>query len=354
MIGIVCILGNVSCSDPAFAPPIDTGKIYWNLRVNYPAVRLSLRPPYDTLQLSAVPYNADRKVWRNDDVPVEGIGTVLWSSSDPSKVSVSETGFLKARDEASKVWVYASQQIDGITHMDTVWVQVKDEEHPQVPHTLSIHPLDSLKRAMNVQFTLPTTVLDANGDTIHDMPVKIITTAQDALFNIQGFNTPYSLFTATSKPVGGVKFLGATWAEGVSLWDSVTIQVGWTLVWQATGTVRVGQVINKDGVVEYALLAGFSEMGPGGEVRFQNVTSAKPAGWLGDSPLSPISDLSIIFDDSTIALPAVSNPAFNSGGGNIHDLPGDLGAFRRFVRPGTYQYTVQPLGFRGVLVVHDR
>lgn len=350
---IVC----AACAgDDALAPPKDVAPLFWELSVNYPAVRLSLRHPYDTLQLKAVPYNASGGVWAADETFRGEIGPVIWSSTDESKVHVSETGHLTARGEADKVLVYASQQIDGVTRKDTVWVQIKDEINPPVLKKFSIHLKDSLKRAMYEKFTFPIVALDQNGDTIRNIPVKFFVSDLDAVFIPSiSFGKGTFQFNVRNRALD-VRFSGKTWVYGVAMEDSLTMQVGWPVHLIVSGNGgTVGQAVDRNGDVQFVVSGGRSNIGPGGSVQWTNNSGVRPKNIAKEAGLKGFT-MDVIFDDSTIALPATG--PMNTGGGNVRGILSDtlrgVTRYRRFVTPGEYPYTIQPLGFRGVVVVHDR
>src|SRR5437867_1016649 len=70
-------------------PPAEPGELYWMLELNTHAVTMSTTAPYDTLSLTATPRNYQ-------GAPLAGLPVPQYTSSDPTRVTVSPEGVLKA------------------------------------------------------------------------------------------------------------------------------------------------------------------------------------------------------------------------------------------------------------------
>ncbi len=357
---IVSVMALVSCSaDSILAPPTDLGPLYWELRVNYPAVRLSLTNPYDTLQIEAVPYTTDGSVWAPTAGSHPKIGVPMWVSDDSAKVSVSATGRLTAKVETGGVFVSVSQQIDNVTRKDSVFVQVVNAPTPPILTTFSVRPTDSLKRGMGSLSILPVIALDEHGNAIDGLPIKYFTSDRKNVSLSAGtWSGVFRIVTRGNLVVEEVKFRATTWVYGVSKTDTFTMQLGWNVTAPGSGG-SVNQMLTGLGIVDFTVYGGRSDIGPGGYVRWENRSGYGPTNVRG-KPARAGEIMDVIFDDSTAALPMLI-ASQNSGGGNIRAIPSDTTfsstsrqRLRRFLTPGEYHYTIQPFGFRGVVVVHDR
>ncbi len=349
-------LSSIACrNDIVFTPlpPVET--LYWDLRVNHGAVQLSTTPPYDTVQLQAIPYTADDQIWTfTGDSTDRPQSTTTWVSADASKVSVSADGLLTARAPTAAVNIMVTRQIGTVTHKDTIRVQVNTLTNPPVLTKFAIRPTDSLKRAMSIlPMTLPLVIRDNNDAPIAGLPV--VYSSSDS--TIARFSIKWNNSMGIPASLGGpVLITASTYAYGVSMTDTFTLEVGWWIS-LAIGQPAVAQMAVPGSPPVFNLKASRQDIGPGGSVYWENSSGQRPTDFTGT--LLPFVSMDVLFDNPTDVLEAVGSNA--SGAGNILNIPGDSvlsvtnrRRYRRFAKPGEYRYTIQPFGFRGVVVVHDR
>lgn len=220
--------GVLSCSgDTLNGPPVDQAKAYWALQLNQHAVNLALAAPYDTAQLNAIPRNAM-------GLPLTGLGPITYTTLDTSIVAVSPAGLITARHVTNGTPVIASLQDvrQGVTHTDTVWVQITQSVPAVLPfRTFSLQPAgsDSAKRARDVSpFAWPVHVADARGATVCD------TTGCALLVRYTSSDTSVATIDpntgeVTSEDTGHVVFTATTLAYGETLRDSVAFTVGYAI-----------------------------------------------------------------------------------------------------------------------------
>ncbi len=339
--------------DDPMAPPTTMETLYWTLRTNYPAVQLSMTSPYNTVQLTTAPYTTEDNIWIPGSDIVDLRDTTVWRSADPSKVEVSASGFVTARAPTTGVLLTVSRQIGEVTHKDTVRVQVNTLLNPPVLESFRIRPTDSLKRAINAfGIVFPLTVLGQRDSIITGLPVAY----RSSNANIGRYSNKWNNNLQTQSVAGITRISAATYAYGVAMTDTFTLEVGWSLS-LFIGNPAVVQQALPDGKTVFKLKASRQDIGPGGVVYWENASGQRPVEFTGT--LLPFNSMNVVFDDPTNVLEAAAPNA--SGSGNIMAIPGDSTlsviarrGYRRFAEAGEYRYTIQPFGFRGVVVVHDR
>ncbi len=343
-----------SCRDDGLAPETgDQSSLYWDLRVTPGAIQMDTAGPYKTLQLSAVAYAADGSVMTITDTSA----STVWSSSDSSKVYVSQAGVITGLVESDMVTVYASHRIGKQTRKDSTMIRVKHDPIPPVLTTFSIVPQDSLKRAFLNIFTpydFPVTALDASGTAVTGFPIRWYSSnSKTARPSTWGFGWDVSA-------IGDVQVSAKAWVYGVAVSDSFNLDIGWPiwLLWPGT---EVKQVVAQSGTVTFAPVDRIVDLGPGGMLPFVNNSGRGPTNIPGARAIEG-KIVDIIFDDPSVALGTRGFPGDTSGiAGNILGLKSDTTAdesertqWRRFLKPGIHFYTIQPFGVRGSIHVHDK
>ncbi len=333
--------------------------LFWTLRIDYPAVRLTTHAPYDTVRLTASPYSAvDAAI----DTTVTEHGNTIWYSTDSTLVRVTSDGMVSARGVTGtkKIYVVARKQVGGITRSDTAMIQVVDVVNPPILVSFRSRPSDSLKRASGMSFVMIPQLLDRDSAPIAGYPVHY---RSSNLF-VAPIRDPWSGtvsagFLIHSNTIGTSRIVASTMAFGVSFVDTFTVEVGYPLAPIYNPTIDVGSV---NGVPISYLKIPSINIGPGGVVGFTNSTGINAERASTNPGFTPSNGtvINYIFDDSLNVKDAGPQYALTSDG-NIHSIPGDTlimplnrRHFRKFQIPGRYEYTVEPYGFRGVVVVHDR
>lgn len=346
--------------DPAVAPtlaPLDS--LFWTLRINHPAVLLSLRVPYDTVRLSAAPYSATGTMI---DTMAVASGDVMWYSTDSTMVRVTEAGVVSARGvtDSRIVYIIAKRQVAGITRVDSSLIQVVDIVDPPILASFRARPADSLKRAKGSFLMLMPQWKDKDSVSLSGYPVHyrsenpIVATVIDSWGSFILAGSPFQ-----SNTIGTARITASTMAFGVSIVDTFTLEVGHSI--DPPVTIPMVDVRMMNGVPTYYLVFPTVDLGPGGVASFTNNTGVTAE--RSESGLTPSNGtiISYIFDDSLNVKAAVDPQYTPTADGNIPAISGDTltGSrdkrhFRRFPIPGRYEYTVQPFGLRGVVIVHER
>ena len=158
-----------SCSSdakhPTSPPPPD--QRYWTLSLNQHGVTLATLAPYDTLTLNATPYTFTHTV-------LATTAPTIYTSSDPTTVTVSATGVLRALQAGQGVTIVARRTIGTLTLADTATVNVNPVPlPPPVLVSLSIHPASGDSADVNAGLTKIVTpfVVDTKGDTLSNVAV---------------------------------------------------------------------------------------------------------------------------------------------------------------------------------------
>lgn len=293
---------------------------YWALQLNQHAVILALTPPYDTVQLTAVPVNSA-------GVPLVGLGAVTYKSTD-SALTVDSTGLVTAHfvtQGTPRLLIATLQDVhQRITHTDTVAILVTQTPDTLATFSLQPAPGDSAKRAIDYldnfiytqgQYVWAVTAIDAVGDTVCSdalctIPVyyhsshPTIATIDHATGIVTNLDTGRVMFTARSLVYGKVKQ------------DSLEFTVGYAL----NEDVRINYKNNSDpnfNRLFFSLPSSQLIMGVGATVSFFNATF---------QPIDIVFDNPATVDTASAYLggfPFVSP----SGTGNISPFGGSYNVF---------------------------
>lgn len=328
-----------ACGDgDVSSPPPDTAidSVYWSMAVNHHAVRMAMTEPYDTLTLRAVARN-----FRGD--PITTDAKPVFTSSAPDQLSVDEDGVLQARATGSQILVMGSLTVNGMTHHDSLYVEIVDDANPKVLSTFSIQipPPDSAKigrDALDFLYprTIPVRALDADGQPMAVTP---------AFFSSDTFKIAVNRFTGALRrnsflaPSGTVYITASTTAFGVRKTDVLEYRVGlpieprFRVVYQET---LGGRVV----AFEPAQVVA----GVGANVGWANVDN--------------IPDVTIEFEDpGQASVPREPCFASDCGSGNIvTPIPRGFfinfpPALRSFRAPGIYKFHSPTYGIHGQITI---
>jgi hypothetical protein len=351
--------GAFSCSGDTLNGPsssVSVATAYWTLQFTHHAINLALTPPYDTVQLTAVPRNAA-------GAPLAGLGQVTYTTMD-STVTVSPTGVVTARTVTppggTQVIATLQDRLQRVTHADTVFIQIV-QTPPALPlKTFSLQPAlgDSAKRSFDFTtnttgfgtsgvFLWPVTVTDAHGDSVCTVSACALqvsyTSSNPAVATID----PHT-GEVRNIDTGHVVFTAATLAYGVAERDSVAFTVGYAL----NGTVYMTLAILA-GVLTVGFVAPRKLLlGVGAVVTFCNKTP-QPVGIAFDNPAAvdtaSCGPVNGVFAPPTGSgdIPAFGgvmqlDTVFNPNGSintidTLYNNPADA-VCRRFNKPGVYHY----------------
>ncbi len=372
----ILLLGLIvgGCSSDLNTAPSLSMNGYWELRLNHHAIQLSLRPPYNSLQLTANPYTANGELWVPITTTPSQADSILdaspaeFISRDSTKVLVSSTGLITARAvQAGNVFVVATRKLGNSIHVDSALVRVTDVVIPPVLDTLHVRPRDGDSAKVAVPMScfgacltiksFVVTAKDTAGAAMANLPIYF-TSSNPSVAEV-GNGRVVNRFAPTKSIAvfrpGKVVLQSETWIYGVTKYDTLLFTVGYPI---NGGTHQVGPVVGVGGVVGY-MGVGF---GPGATVGFYNRTGIRVVDAVSGRGVAQNGvSVDIVFDDSMNVLPAISTSQ-NSGGGNIRGIPGDTTAqsesqnvrFRRFLKPGIYMYKVLPFNTVGKIIIHDK
>lgn len=359
---LLAVLGLSACAgDKSLAPPPrDSALSYWSLRIDHSAIQMSVVPPYDTVQLSAIPFTLDGDPW----ITSEASDSVLvasptrWYSTDSATIRVSSTGLVSAigTTDGRRIYVVATRQINRKTHVDSALVQVDNLALPPTIKSFSVRPQDSLKRATLSAVNFPVVINDQGGQPVYGLPVRFRISNP----RIMMLFDPWSPFAFLHSQNTGKVFISAsTWAYGVAKSDSFTLEVGSPIM--TIFNPQPAWRIEPTGAMTLVLKYSPVNVGPGAIVGFNNKTGRTQYEVDTEGGQLRLGEpVDIIFDDPTDVLEPLE-AYLSTGPGNILGIPGDTTIdeysrmrYRRFPKPGTYKYTVKPMGLRGSIIVHDK
>ncbi len=369
MMTVLCvgiILNLAGCGNEPTEIPVEyRSSRYWALRVNYPAVQLSTASPYDTVRLMAIPHGFDGAPLSSSEMSdsVLAASPTKWYSTDSAYVEVNQDGLVRARKntDARKIYVIATRQLNWVTHTDTTWVAVNDVATASTFETFQLSIPDSLKRAAGTNTGLILTVTDNAGNPVPTttLPLRFAVSGQDEKSPDVSFQNSWNgtvRISPSAIPERKTTVSVRTWAYGVAYEASFQLEIGWP-IFCIVGCPYVGWEFNSKGEMKRQIFTPEIDLGPGAEVSWSNYS-----GWEGFNEIGVPHEgdtISVVFDDPTNVL-ASAIPSNNTGGGNMI-IPGDTllppdqkYRVRRFVKVGTYDYTIQPFGARGRIIVHAR
>lgn len=209
----VALGGGLGCGSDTTGPaPIPASAAYFTLQLNAHAITIDTGA---MIQLTATPRTATGAVFT--------AGSPVTYTTHDTTITVSATGLVRARAHTrSPAAVVASSTAQGVTLVDTAFVQVTDTAPTTPLDTFSIQPLpgDSAKGSVNSRPTIAARAITAAGASL---PVLAYYTSSD--------NTVATIdrLTGAVHPVrpGNVTFYATTWAYGVAKQDSLPYLIGY-------------------------------------------------------------------------------------------------------------------------------
>lgn len=352
---IIICASAIACSDYAVvSPTLQTDEFYWAIKVDHPAVLLSMTAPTNTLQLHATPYTI-----HGDTLVVDSLITpshIVWESSDTMTVHVSQAGILTARKTATRVNVYATLTVGDITRRDTVWVGVTATAPSALDSFVLFVPSKASVVPAGGSLSLSVRARLENGSLVSGVPVRYYVNNRW----LATFKTTVGLLYGIV-PDDSVTVTAVTTVYGETRRDSLFLYTGWPVRLLTPIFTLLAEAAPNNSIV-YTPRSIELKGGPGSTFTWANQSGAAPKNALG-APYSGGMKFDIIFDHPEAAGPfnsalPPSSPFGQSG--NILQLPFDtaggkiLLAYRKFTAPGDHYYTMQPLGIRGKVSISER
>ncbi len=205
----------------------DPAAAYWTLQLNYRAITLSTQAPWDTVTLVPIPLT-----YRGDTIGGDGIISTF-QSSDSNNVSVTPTGYIRAKKVTSSTQITVRLTVGTITYVDTAFVRVVDNSAPQTLHTLSIQPTppDSAKVAVTEWFFSLEPFLKRTSVEGVEMTEILVNYQSEnpVLLRIDSQYGELLLDPFTLIRVAAVKIVASAYAYGISRSDTLTMRMGYPL-----------------------------------------------------------------------------------------------------------------------------
>jgi hypothetical protein len=346
------LLATIACGADSTAPKLTAPDgLFWSISLSHRAVTLSTRTPHDTLQLTVVARSAT-------GAPLDN-ATIQFRVGDgaDTTVFVSPTGLLQGHAFARSVRVLVTVSQGGMTQYDTVLVKVDTAAvaNPGQPlQSFSIRPADNtqllLECAENASLNLPLTVVDANGQSVSNLPV-FYASAQHEIANV----TTKGMGSLVGSPFNGIVYPNCAGPHvGESVWFYAT-----TTIYGVTYTDSVEFTSTMPTFAGIIILP--DESSGSSDITFspQHVTVAAGGAVAWIPATAPGQQLDVVFDapqqiaETTDTLFIMSFGVFppSGVGGNISpwsvdpDIPGWDQQYvpvnartRRFPVPGRYQF----------------
>jgi hypothetical protein len=336
-----------ACSDyGVVAPTKNTENFYGQLKADHRAVVLSMEAPYNSIQVTATPYNIHGR-----EIPIDTLTDythVTWESADTSVVGVSQTGVLTAKKVATRVNVYVTMAVGEITHRDTIWVGVTPTASSALDSLVLFVP--SQKNVVAVGGTLALSVRARlmDGQIMANVPVSYSVSNRWLATFKSAVGLLYGLV-----PDDSVYVHATTTVYGVTRRDSIFLYTGWPLRF-ATRAFSLDAVLGNRNILYVPRITEI-QGAPGSTFVWQNVSGITPKNSTGF--VASGMKIDVIFDRPELAGAYVPN----GPSGNILQLPydttrvdGPYVQFRKFTEPGDHYYTVEPFGVRGKVTISTR
>jgi plastocyanin len=290
----------LGCNDSPVAagPGLDT--VYWALSADVKAVTVAMG---GTQHVVATP-----RTIAGDALP--GLPAPHFVSKDTTKVTVDENGVITGVIPSQNVLVIASLQAQGMTHADTISVNVTPTADTVASFSVDVPPGDSTVMGSGMVKFLMVNALNPSHIPLFNLAVWVHPLDPGKFNLVAGPFMP--LVMGTGVGTGRVEFRAT--AYGVTFADTVEFTI--TYPWANTVKLPEGKTAF-DAPVVYVVKLG-------------TIT------WLNQSA-APID---ITFDDTT-----------NVVGGNIPAIPPGGSATRQFLEAGTYPYHSAAIGATGKVIV---
>lgn len=241
ILGYLGGLGILGCGEdnPAALLPHTASRGYWALALNQHVLNLATVAPYNTAQLTAIPLD-------QNGVPLPDLGRASFQLPDSSVTIDTLTGVVTAHfstlGQSAAITVALTSQ--GVTHQDTVLVQVTDTVPQQPLQRISLQPVapDSAKRALNFNTNFG---FVQGGTGIFSWPAQVMVNGITVCSATLGGTCPLLIYYHSSDPsiaeidratgqllphtVGHVTLTATTYAYGIMKQDSVVFRIGYLL-----------------------------------------------------------------------------------------------------------------------------
>ncbi|MBX6330580.1 MAG: hypothetical protein IRY91_01900 [Gemmatimonadaceae bacterium] len=290
----------LGCNEAPVEASTDPNTVYWALTADVKAVTVAMG---GTQQVVATPRTIAGDA-------LTGLPAPHFVSKDTTKVKVDENGVITGVIPSQNVLVIASLHAQGMTHADTISVNVTPTADTVASFSVDVPPGDSTVMGAGMVKFLMVNAVDAHHIPLFNLAVWVHP-LDPGMFNlVAGSFMP--LVMGTGVGTGRVEFRAT--AYGATFADTVELTV--TYPWASTVKLLEGKTAFDAPVVYVAKL---------GTVTWQNQSAAP---------------IDITFDDTT-----------NVAGGNIPEIAPGGSATRQFLAAGTYLYRSVAIGAAGKVIV---
>jgi plastocyanin len=288
----------VACHDPsAVSVRQELDTVFWKLTAEPRGVTVAMGK---TQQISAIP-----RFVTGESMPNPPRAT--FRSADSNMVSVDSTGLLLGKIPSQGTRIYVTMQVNGLTHTDTVTVNVSPVEHPIPEFSIQVPSYDSAKVAVG-----DTKVIFVYGE--HGAPMFDLAT------DFQSSN-PLVLQVLPSGPIAVLRAIAPGTSDVIARTTSFGQSFEDTL--HVTVTYPIRQTVTVDTAAK----------------KFTTTVHVRTGGtvtWVNNGSLP----VDVVFDDP---------PAPVTGG----DIAAFVGAqSRTFATAGTYKYHSTAMQATGQVIVH--
>ena len=326
----------VACGGDATAPhrplpPTDASGLYWALRLDQEAITLSNVAPYNTIQLTATPHDAN-------GAPLVGLGAATFRSEDPGRVGVTAGGLVTAVKPGQNIQVFAELSAGNVVHVDTAFIKVTTVSAPPMLASISFQA-DSARWALGgdgtflTVFGRPTAIRaeDALGNPISGLAFNLVS-SDPTVASI--FRYPAGQIIIVPNRPGRITLIASATAYGITKADTVSFAI----ISAVLGVVSIRtRPVGIGGATALVFEATEVTISPGGTVYWFNITG-QPVDVVFNDPERATERGTVWMCGSTDPGGAGNIPAFGDESGIGTGNGAANCRSRRFPMAGIYPY----------------
>jgi plastocyanin len=293
--------------DDIVRPDLDT--LFWSLNVNAKAVTVAVG---EQQQLIATPQTIN-------GTALTGFPKPVWTSSDPTRVTVDSTGLLTGVAETQGISVIATLTAQGITYVDTVPVAVTTQRAVVSRLEFSVFGPQSIALGGYGATTFMVSAVDAEGNEIPGVAIAT-SLVENGIATLYAYGGPAQI---QASGLGQVHVVATTTSYGTTVVDTAVFPIYYT----TNGNVQISSNGLPGSVAQFYPTS--LVIGVGGSVTWNNYNS------------TPV------------------HITFTSGGdqvdgGDVGDIEPNGAVTRTFPTVGTYSYKDTIAGQTGTVFVRNQ
>lgn len=219
LVGIVAagtVLSTGACAtdkvDDIVRPDLDT--LFWSLNVNAKAVTVAVG---EQQQLTATPQTVN-------GVALTGLPRPVWTSSDPTRVTIDSTGLLTGVAETQGTNVIATMTAQGVTYVDTVPVAVTTQRAVVDHLEFDVFGPQSISLGGYGVTTFMVVAIDGEGNEIPGVAIAT-SLVENGIATLYAYGGPAQI---QANGLGQVHVIATTTSYGATVVDTAVFPIFYT------------------------------------------------------------------------------------------------------------------------------